>query len=865
MLQVALNFFNLFISPEVIMKKYLFLILSFTFLSLIFDFDIQAMKRRRASTKRKQPTHQRQAPSVLQEPQKTGPSSFTHKRTAELTPEDLRGKRKEKRRKREEETNNLNCGLINGQSICYLNSIVQCLSNLALFRETLLQNKDSYQNRPLIFNFIKLIEDLRRSAGPIKNQAFTNAARNLIKQQTENSQWLFQDANEFLGLFWSKLEPEELFPFNMSRNQEIKCTHCNEKSKETFKELASITTALNHLTLQQILASYFSSSRANDYVCNSCKHKNTSTITNKISQYPNELIITLKRFTYDHQQQTVHKKLDPIQFPTTLDLKSYAITQLQQTSTNSLYELVGMVCYDGSHYISYAKDFETGKWHLYNDETVREVTDRKIQQITVSGIAKNNFTPYLLFYELKEVEAMQPAAEPECDEERGDSDDEEADPLNLFDKKAQISNQASKRRKTKEMLSSDEEEFDIELLEQAQKNISPSPDNHVPTIHYNPEDYERLIRGDTKLVGAKLEGATFPDKVNLSGVDLTNANLRGVKLRGAILIGTILEGADLTDAYLTEAKLIKTNLKNAILVNTDLSGATLDNAVLINTRIVHSKFINAKLNNLAIRTKYIIKDTNFYNATFNNVNFYKCNLWDINMQWIKTNKLTFNATMLDNIEFNNAHLLYLGIFNNFRLGNRLNFENATIEKSCILGRNALSSAPWFVKILHKTVQFPEYLAEKLCSITMIDNDSSQSFSRLCTIGSIIFQSIFYNTQIIDTYLCNLLFANCTGLDDICDERHTIFDNIFIRNNNKEHHHFLDTLRDVSHFRHHSSKQLQSNGAKVNGKIDKQFKRFWDATPDPEQDLIEMLARTFFTTATAEAGRAGIAALAGCIL
>lgn len=258
--------------------------------------------------------------------------------------------------------------------------------------------------------------------------------------------------------------------------------------------------------------------------------------------------------------------------------------------------------------------------------------------------------------------------------------DEEVDPLNLFDKEAQMPTQPSKRGRLEDAPTSDEEK-----------------------IHYNQQGYERVIRRDSDLVGANLQGAIFPNKINLSGIDLTNANLRGAKLRGAILNRTILEGADLTGADLTGATLIKTNLEKAILVNTNLSGATLDAVVWEDVYLVGSQpyslsLVGATLQNLVFCTKHTIKNVNFSNSFFNHVYFNECKLDNIKMCDATVNGLVFDATDLNCIDFQDSTFYNLCIFNNKCLGRSLNFKNVKITESFFWEKSLQLLQTFFVQV-----------------------------------------------------------------------------------------------------------------------------------------------------------------------
>lgn len=101
---------------------------------------------------------------------------------------------------------------------------------------------------------------------------------------------------------------------------------------------------------------------------------------------PNVLIIVLKRFTNDGD-----KINNLIKFPFELDLRKYCVGYKKNTFT---YNLISVANHDGSlnggHYYSYVKNMN-GKWYNYNDTNVSEM--KKDDIITSSA--------YCLFYQIK--------------------------------------------------------------------------------------------------------------------------------------------------------------------------------------------------------------------------------------------------------------------------------------------------------------------------------------------------------------------------------------------------------------------------------------------------------------------------------
>ncbi|MFA6534866.1 MAG: hypothetical protein WCS92_01275 [Candidatus Babeliales bacterium] len=327
-----------------------------------------------------------------------------------------------------------NVGLKNGgRNICYINAVVQCLSNLKVFRSTLLGNKAFYQqeriddtpeNRAkkiLVLNLIKLFENLRTtSASEVKDKDFTERAKKLIEDIPANKGKSIQDADEFLTLLLSQIHEPDKISLELKLNQKVKClatdgiSVCPFESQkhETYETIALPLDKIerhNTLTeLQELLTDFFHPSLANGYQCGSCNKVNTSFKSSEILEDHDILIMSLKRFTADGR-----KIINPVSFTMELDLKPYAADELKnREGVNLLYELAGFVCHGCNHYISIVKDFENGKWYVYNDSSVSEINEQVIQGIVKAGsfpLSFQNFTPYILFYQKKRPTAQAPA------------------------------------------------------------------------------------------------------------------------------------------------------------------------------------------------------------------------------------------------------------------------------------------------------------------------------------------------------------------------------------------------------------------------------------------------------------------------
>ncbi|KAL4220399.1 hypothetical protein ACF0H5_020802 [Mactra antiquata] len=129
----------------------------------------------------------------------------------------------------------------------------------------------------------------------------------------------------------------------------------------------------------------------NPWFCPHCKENQRAKKTMTVWQYPDTLIIQLKRFVFHEFTST--KVDNKVMFPLdNLDLNGFISGP---KTKNLMYNLYSLVCHFGGansgHYTAYAKHPENGTWYYYNDETVTE---------HVPGNDEYDST-YVLFYQRK--------------------------------------------------------------------------------------------------------------------------------------------------------------------------------------------------------------------------------------------------------------------------------------------------------------------------------------------------------------------------------------------------------------------------------------------------------------------------------
>ncbi|CAF1511135.1 unnamed protein product [Didymodactylos carnosus] len=172
--------------------------------------------------------------------------------------------------------------------------------------------------------------------------------------------------------------------------------------KQDEKIIPWTPSTTSHLTLDKLLKNFFKEDVLDgDYDCSKCKKKTQAKQKTQLClPLPQILIIQLKRFTYD---QCSSDKIDIlIEYPVyNLNLNHYAIVSEE---TDETYDLIAISNHSGllsfGHYVTYAKNNQTQKWYLFNDDSIQEIDEHEL-------ITKN---AYILIYMKKQNKSLLPSS-----------------------------------------------------------------------------------------------------------------------------------------------------------------------------------------------------------------------------------------------------------------------------------------------------------------------------------------------------------------------------------------------------------------------------------------------------------------------
>ena len=275
-------------------------------------------------------------------------------------------------------------GLKNMGATCYLNSIIQLLFSLTIFKKNVFECEISKENfrKNKIYNFQKLFYKMLKN-GEEKNKEEIKTDFLMKSFGMEISDLNIQnDIQEFFLMLSENME-NDLKDKNINSILEgkittiIQCTEINYSSRkeDSFSDIQlaidncdNIYDCINKFTGKEELKG------DNQYQTEKFGKQNAIKQT-FFSKFPKVLCLQLNRFIYNNNSYEKNNK--EIKYSKELDLKKYKMKDIIFEDDDFKYILHCVIVHNGSinrgHYMCYIKE-ENG-WYLFNDNKVYKVDE----------------------------------------------------------------------------------------------------------------------------------------------------------------------------------------------------------------------------------------------------------------------------------------------------------------------------------------------------------------------------------------------------------------------------------------------------------------------------------------------------------
>uniref|UniRef100_A0A1B6J488 Ubiquitin carboxyl-terminal hydrolase n=1 Tax=Homalodisca liturata TaxID=320908 RepID=A0A1B6J488_9HEMI len=333
-------------------------------------------------------------------------------------------------------------GLKNLGNLCYMNSIMQCISNtVELTKELTKFNPKEVSGRRQIASEVSSLlrilwlndaritscRSLKGKVGALRQSFSTSEQQDSHEFLTLLIDWLHEDLNEpshikslegavedtgekAWGEFQKKNNSLILNLFYGQLKSTVTCNHC-QKQSVLFEPFSNLSIPLptpqdtphdkdRRCTLQECLRLYLKGENISGWKCPSCNTPREATKKLDITRLPPVLIIHLKRFMNDMVGVGwCRKRMNMVDFPVVdFDMKPYTHQESELRFHN--YNLYAVSNHYGSmdsgHYTAYCKNYLLNKWYKFDDQDVNELSPNEIRTSAA----------YILFYESSHIDRL---------------------------------------------------------------------------------------------------------------------------------------------------------------------------------------------------------------------------------------------------------------------------------------------------------------------------------------------------------------------------------------------------------------------------------------------------------------------------
>ncbi|CAF3345049.1 unnamed protein product [Rotaria sp. Silwood1] len=275
------------------------------------------------------------------------------------------------------------CGLINIGNTCFMNSAIQCLSNIPQLTEWAKKQQLSNHEATVTQAYTSLIKSIWSG----ENASFTPYdIKNRVSQHAPIfSDYAQKDSHEFMNSLLNALHSEFIENdlskeqssivtnlFAITTQSRVTCLHCD--MSDSLEEITyCLPLSLENestVTLQTLLNDFLKEEQLDgQYYCSNCQDFQSAKQKTSLCQpLPPVIIVQLKRFTYD---ETNNKLNTLVEYP----IDNWNV----DGSDNALYDLVAVSMHvghlQGGHYTTFACLNGLGPWYHFNDSNIEPIHD----------------------------------------------------------------------------------------------------------------------------------------------------------------------------------------------------------------------------------------------------------------------------------------------------------------------------------------------------------------------------------------------------------------------------------------------------------------------------------------------------------
>ncbi|CAM4752714.1 unnamed protein product [Rotaria magnacalcarata] len=275
------------------------------------------------------------------------------------------------------------CGLANIGNTCFMNSAIQCLSNIPKLTEWARKQQLSNHKKAVTLAYTSLIKSMWSG----ENSSVTpHEIKKRVSQHAPIfSDYAQKDSHEFMNSLLNAIHSEFVENdssheqssivtdlFRIQTESRVICLHCNmhDAIEETTYCLPLPLGCESTVTLEMLLDEFLKEEPLDgEYYCSYCQELHLAKHKTSLSQpLPSVIIVQLKRFTFDDTDD----KLDTfVKYP----VQNWKV----DGSNNSLYDLAAVSMHVGNlkrgHYTTFARLNGSGQWYHFNDSNIQPLND----------------------------------------------------------------------------------------------------------------------------------------------------------------------------------------------------------------------------------------------------------------------------------------------------------------------------------------------------------------------------------------------------------------------------------------------------------------------------------------------------------